>query len=667
MLSEGSNSIDEVKLRNMANAIRFLTIDAVQKANSGHPGMPMGMADVATVLFSNFIKLYPKKPNWPDRDRFILSAGHGSMLLYAINYLLGYEDMTIDQLKNFRQLGSITAGHPEYGHALGIETTTGPLGQGLANAVGFALSERCLASNYGRNLVDHFTYVFAGDGCLMEGISQEAIDFAGHLKLKKLIVFWDDNNISIDGKLSLSSSTNQALRFKSSGWNTIKINGHDFKEISNAISKAKKSSKPTLIACKTIIGFGSPNKANSHKAHGSPLGEEEVLNVRKELQWPHEAFEIPDEIIKNWRSIPKKSAIYFDNWDKNLINSKKSKAFLEAFNGNLPKSLFKKLKSHRNELKRSPSKMASRQSSKEILNIINSSTKLTIGGSADLTGSNLTLTDDLKPIIPGNFKGRYIYFGVREHAMSSIMNGMALHGGQIPYGGTFLVFSDYMRAGIRLSAIMGVKVIYVLTHDSIGLGEDGPTHQPIEHLSILRSTPNLMVFRPCDTIETSESWELALKINSPTVLALSRQSLSQVRTERGNLNLTSNGAYIIYENTRARDITLIATGSEVHLAIDASKKLLELGFNATVVSMPCWEIFDQQSQEYKNLILGSSPRIAIEAAGKLGWEKWLQNNDIFIGMNSFGASAPANDLYNHFKINLQNIVDNSLKLLNKNN
>ena len=648
---------NEKKITQMADAIRFLSMDAVQAANSGHPGMPMGMADVATILFKDFINIYPKKPDWPDRDRFVLSAGHGSMLLYALHYLLGYEDMPIENIKNFRQLNYNTAGHPEFGHAKGIETTTGPLGQGLATAVGMALSEKLLSSRFGSNLVNHYTYVIAGDGCLQEGISHEAIEFSGHLKLSKLVVLWDDNNISIDGSTNLSNSANQISRFKAAGWHTQTIDGHNHNEIEKALINAKKSRRPSLIACKTRIGYGAPNLAGTSKTHGAPLGAEEVNATRKALGWANKPFEIPSEILNEWEKTTARSHELFKTWTKKFENSPKRNRFETFMSGTLSISYDKKLNSFIKQMKQEMPKLATRQSSQKTLEIINQVIGNTIGGSADLTGSNLTKTSKMKTVSSRKVYGDYIHYGIREHAMGSIMNGIALHKGFIPYGGTFLVFSDYMRSSIRLSALMSLKVIYVLTHDSIGLGEDGPTHQPIEHLAILRSTPNLNLIRPADTVETAEAWDIALKTNGPTVLALSRQGLKAFRCEKSSENKVSRGGYLVNDISSRRDLTLIATGSEVELAIEASNLLKQDGIKVAVVSLPCWELFDKQNDDYKLKVLGNSPRIAIEAACEMGWSKYIGEKGIFIGMSSFGASGPAPDLYKHFGITSEAIVE----------
>jgi transketolase len=644
--------------RDMANAIRFLAMDAVQAAKSGHPGMPMGMADVATVLFNRFIKIDPSAPDWADRDRFVLSAGHGSMLLYAIHHLLGYSDMTMEQLRRFRQLGSITAGHPEYGHALGIETTTGPLGQGVATAVGMAIGEEMMAARFGKKLVDHHTYVIAGDGCLQEGISHEAIDLAGHLKLKKLIVLWDDNEISIDGATSLSTSMNQPMRFKAAGWDVQKIDGHDPDAIAAAIEKARKSSKPSLIACRTTIGKGAPTMQGSHKTHGAPLGAEEIARARTELNWPYDPFTIPAEIKVAWEAIAARGRVSRTNWQERHAAARNAVAFERTLSGDLPKSVFDKLAAFRKEHQQKATKVATRQASQMALEVINGATALTIGGSADLTGSNLTQTSQTESISPKKFKGRYVHYGIREHAMAAAMNGLSLHGGFIPYGGTFLVFSDYARGGMRLSALMEQGVVYVLTHDSIGLGEDGPTHQPIEHLAMLRATPNMNVYRPADIIETAECWELALKDRStPSVLALSRQGLPMLRESQSTGNRSARGAYVLHEPAGRRDVTLLATGSEVEIARSASDQLLDQhGILAAVVSMPCWEKFEAQEPAYRDEVLGTAPRIAIEAAGRLGWDRWIGSEGAFVGMDGFGASAPAAELYEHFGITAERVL-----------
>lgn len=650
----------------MADAIRFLAMDGVQAANSGHPGMPMGMADAAVALFADHIHVDPTCPTWPDRDRFILSAGHGSMLHYALNHLLGYKDMDAGQLKQFRQLGARTAGHPEYGHADGIETTTGPLGQGITTAVGMALAERRLASQFGRALVDHFTYVIAGDGCLMEGISHEAIDMAGHLKLGRLIVLWDDNDISIDGNTDIATSTNQLARFKAAGWQVTRVDGHDSDAVSAAIDVAKKSRKPSLVACKTVIGFGAPTLAGSHKTHGAPLGDDEIQATRTALGWDHPPFEIPSDIRSLWQEIATRGLDMRTHWQSRLDSSVKKSRFERAMSGELPKALATRMRRYKKQLKAELPKVASRQASQMALEVINAAVPTMVGGSADLTGSNLTKTSQMRSITPGNYRGNYVHYGIREHAMGAVMNGMALHGGMIPYGGTFLVFSDFMRGSMRLSALMKQRVIYVLTHDSIGLGEDGPTHQPIEHLAMLRATPNMNVYRPCDAVETAEAWEIALESSeTPSVMALSRQGLPTVRTERTNENLTQKGGYILRNIRGARDITVMATGSEVAIALDAADVLKDQGYNVAVVSMPCWELFDQQSDQYRQSVLGSAPRIAVEALIGFGWDRYLRTQDVFIGMHDFGASGPAPELYQHFGITKERICETAHRLIER--
>lgn len=647
----------------LANAIRALAMDAVEKAKSGHPGMPMGMADVATVLFQRIMKFDASHPNWPDRDRFVLSAGHGSMLLYALFYLLGYPGVTRKDLENFRQMGSPTAGHPEYGHIDGIETTTGPLGQGLATAVGMAIAERLSAARFGAELVDHHTYVIAGDGCLMEGLSHEAIDLAGHLKLSRLIVLWDDNSISIDGPTSLATSTDQLGRFTASGWHVCRVDGHDPEAVFNALEAAKSDERPSLIACRTIIGFGSPGKQGKETCHGSPLGPNEIEAARKKLNWTHEPFEIPNDILQSWRHAGQRGASIRQAWEKRLETTKKGVEFKNFLNGEVSLDVSGPLAALRKNFALDKPKIATRKSSELTLAVINEATEATIGGSADLTHSNFTITKDMGSVRPDNFTGRYIHYGVREFGMAAAMNGIALHGGFVPYGGTFLVFSDYARGAIRLSALMGLRVIYVLTHDSIGLGEDGPTHQPVEHLASLRALPNLYVFRPADAIETAECWEIAINTKqTPSALSLSRQNLATLDRPIDE-NLSSKGAYILREPDRQRDITLLATGSEVEIALEAAQKLSLHGKHAAVVSMPCWELFEMQPESYRKKILGSAPRIGIEAAIRLGWDRWIGENGTFIGMHGFGASAPANELYQHFGITADSIVTEALALI----
>jgi transketolase len=651
----------------MANALRFLAMDAVQKANSGHPGMPMGMADVAAVLFNRFINVDPASPDWPDRDRFVLSAGHGSMLQYAVHHLLGYADMDVDALKNFRQLGSPTAGHPEYGHALGIETTTGPLGQGLATAVGMAIAEEMLAARFGRQLVDHYTYVIAGDGCLQEGISHEAIDLAGHLGLGKLVVLWDDNAISIDGATSLSTSMNQAARFTAAGWQVMSVDGHDPEAITAAIASARASDRPSLIACKTIIGRGAPNKQGTHHVHGAPLGVDEIAAARIDMGWTHDAFVVPDEIRAAWKTAAERGRNAHLDWQARKTASDAAADFDAAMEKGLPATLSNVLADFRADHFDKRTKVATRKASQMALEAINRVVGNMVGGSADLTGSNLTQTSTTASIHPGDFSGRYIHYGIREHAMAAAMNGLALHGGFIPYGGTFLVFSDYARGGIRLSALMKQRVIYVLTHDSIGLGEDGPTHQPVEHLAMLRATPNLNVFRPADIIETAECWELALRDEDrPSVLALSRQDLPMLRETATAENLSARGAYILHTPKGERDITLIATGSEMEIVSEAARTLEDNGIKVAVVSMPSWEKFEAQDEAYRSEVLGDAPRIAVEAAARMGWDRYIGEKGLFIGMPGFGASAPAGKLYAHFGITAQHVAAQARMLIGRN-
>ena len=650
---------NEVSLNDMANAIRFLAADAVENANSGHPGMPMGASDFTTVLYSKFLKIDPKKPDWPDRDRLILSAGHGSMLLYAVNHLIGYEDMTIEQLKNFRQLGSITPGHPEYGNTLGVETTTGPLGQGISTAVGMAIAEKVLNNRFGDKLVNHNTYVIASDGDLMEGISHEAISLAGHLCLNKLIVLFDDNNISIDGSVDLSDSTDQLKRFEASGWSAERINGHNFKEIEKAIKRTLVSNLPSLIACKTTIGLGAPTKSGQSSTHGSPLGKEEIAEMRKSLNWNYEPFEIPPEIKDAWHLAGLKNTSTRKDWENRLnkIDEKKGIKFKNTIKGNIPVGLNNVIMDLKKRFSNEEPNWATRKSSQEVLEAINPIIETTIGGSADLTGSNNTKTKDLGVLSKDNFQGRFIHYGIREHAMAAAMNGMALHKGILPYSGTFLVFSDYCRPAIRLASLMKLKVIHVMTHDSIGLGEDGPTHQPIEHLPSLRAIPNLKVFRPADATETAECWQLAIENSGPSIIALSRQGCIHVRNTYEENNKSSFGGYELSPSTEDAKVNIIATGSEISIALEVKEELEKEKISARVISMPCFEIFDQQEKEYKELVLGKNGiRVGIEASMGMGWNKYLGDKGIFIGMNSFGASAPSNDLFNHFEINKESVI-----------
>ncbi|MEE9453970.1 MAG: transketolase [Paracoccaceae bacterium] len=651
---------------NKAAALRVLAMDAVEAAKSGHPGMPMGMADVATVLFEKHLKFDASAPHWPDRDRFVLSAGHGSMLLYGLLHLTGYKDMTIEEIANFRQMGAKTAGHPEYGHATGIETTTGPLGQGLATALGMAMGEQSMAARFGRKIVDHYTYVVAGDGCLMEGISHEAIGLAGKQRLGKLIVLWDDNGITIDGKVSDSDITDQMNRFAASGWSVFSCDGHDPDAIDAAISQAKQSPLPSLVACKTHIGFGSPAKQDTSGAHGAPLGAEEIAKIRKIYGWKSGPFKIPAAIKSSWGEIGARGATAHSEWAARLagISERKQAEFNRVIAGTPPKRLSAVIKGLKKQITADLPKVATRKSSEMALEVINPVMEETIGGSADLTGSNNTLTTDLGTFGADNRKGRYVYYGIREHGMAAAMNGLALHGGCAPYGGTFLVFTDYAKGAMRLSALMGQRVVYVMTHDSIGLGEDGPTHQPVEHLAMLRALPNMQVFRPADTVETAEAWELALSSeNIPSTLSLTRQGLPTVRTEHTNKNLTAQGAYVLAKEENKRQAILLATGSEVAIALEAKALLEAKGIGTRVVSMPCWELFEAQDPAYRKRVLpGGAVRVGIEAAARFGWDKWLtgergnSKKSDFVGMESFGASAPIEDLYKHFGITAKAVV-----------
>jgi transketolase len=643
----------DVSHAEMANAIRFLAIDAVEKAKSGHPGMPLGMADVATVLFSRFLKFDAADPAWPDRDRFVLSAGHGSMLLYALLYLTGYEGVTSDELRAFRQWGSKTPGHPEYGHTPGVETTTGPLGQGIATAVGMALAERLLNARFGNQLVDHYTYVIAGDGCLMEGLSHEAISLAGHLRLSRLIVLFDDNQISIDGPTSLSCSDDQLARFGASGWSACRIDGHDPEAIAAAIEQARHGDRPSLIACRTVIGFGAPNRQGTEKAHGAPLGRDEVARTREALHWPYQPFQLPDAVLDAWREIGAQGRDIHRAWierSKRLCSGARS-PFHDALNRKLPCDYALTMALIRDRFAAEQPTIATRQASQLVIDAIAEALPNLLGGSADLTHSNLTCAKTQRPVRHDFFEGNYIHYGIREHAMAAAMNGIALHGGFIPYGGTFLTFADYSRPAIRLAALMGVRVIHVMTHDSIGLGEDGPTHQPVEHLASLRAIPNLLVFRPGDAVETAEAWDCALRADTnPSVLCLSRQALPTFREVAGETNLVAFGAYVVVEPEGGRDVTLIATGSEVSLALEAAKLLEKVNVRAAVVSAPCFELFRRQSREYRTAVLGRAPRIGLEAAIEGEWARWLGDDGEFVGMTGFGASAPAETLYREFGI-----------------
>ena len=646
--------------RDLANAIRFLSIDAVEKANSGHPGLPMGMADVVTILFKYYLKFNPKNPSWLNRDRFVLSAGHGSMLLYSLLYLTGYKSISLDNIKNFRQLNSICAGHPEYEPNTGIETTTGPLGQGIANAVGFALAEEILKIKFSKNIINHKTYVLAGDGCLMEGISHEALSLAGHLKLNNLVMLFDNNSISIDGPTNLATSDNFKKRFNSYGWDYIEIDGHNEKQIFKALKKVQKAKQPTVISCKTTIGYGSPNKSGTASAHGSPLGKNEIALVRKKLKWNNKPFEIPEKILSEWREIGNKGTKQEIIWDKKY---KSKKIFIEkTFSNNFDKIFENEKKNIINTLE----PMATRKSSEKILNILVEKIDNLIGGSADLSGSNNTKTKKHKIIKPKNFKGNYIHYGVREHAMSGIMNGLALHSGIIPYGGTFLIFSDYCKPSIRLSALMKQRVIYVMSHDSVGLGEDGPTHQPIEQLSGLRSIPNLNVFRPADTTETLECWQLALEnLNTPSVIALTRQKVDQVRKEFVKENKCFKGAYELSRNNEKINLTIFASGSEVNTALEASHKLATQNIYSKVISVPCLNFFEKQTSDYKKKILNETKyKVSIEAASTDCWRKFVGENGLCFGIDSFGRSAPYKEAFKHFGLTSDNIVRKIKEIIN---
>jgi len=660
-MSDNTLATDDILHNNMANAIRALSMDAIQKANSGHPGMPMGMADVATVLFRNFMNFDPKAPNWPNRDRFVLSAGHGSMLLYSLLHLTGYENPTIEDIQNFRQLHSPTAGHPEYGECPGIETTTGPLGQGLATAVGMALGEKLANTEYGTDIIDHYTYVIAGDGCLMEGISQEAISLAGHLKLSKMIVLWDDNSISIDGDTDLSTSEDMSMRFEAAGWHVQRVDGHDAESIEAAIAEAQTSELPSMIACKTTIGYGAPTKQGTAATHGAPLGDEEIARTREFLNWPHAPFEIPAEVGEAWRAVGGAGADKVAAWQQKFdgLDASVKADFERRQNKDLPAGFTQAINDYKASLAAEPVKVATRKASQMALEVINGVVPETIGGSADLTGSNLTKTSQTAPIAPDDFSGRYVYYGIREFGMAAAMNGLALYHNHIPYGGTFMVFTDYARPAIRLAALMKQRSIYVMTHDSIGLGEDGPTHQPVEHLMSLRAMPNLNVFRPADVVETAECWALALETKeTPSVLSLTRQGVPQLRLDHTEDNLCAKGGYILREASSEAKVVLIASGSEVEIA-DAARETLEAsGIPTRLVSMPSTELFDAQDASYRSEVLPAGVlKASIEAGTTFGWERYTGIDGVNIGIDSFGASAPAGDLYKHFGITSDALVE----------
>ena len=643
----------------LANAIRALSMDAVEKAQSGHCGLPLGFADVATLLYQEFLKFDAADPTWPDRDRLVLSAGHGSMLLYSLLYLTGNADVSLDEIRNFRQLGSKTPGHPEYGHTAGVETTTGPLGQGLANAVGMAMAERHLNARFGDELVNHKTYVIAGDGCLMEGISQEALTLAGHLRLKNLIVLFDDNAVTIDGSTALSDATDQIKRFKASGWNVARVDGHNMDAVRGALLAAQTADRPSLIACKTIIGYGAPKIAGTGPAHGGPYGAEEIAGIRKAIDWPHEPFVVPEEILKEWRKIGAQGARHREAWNKRLAASDKRGALEASLSGKVPEGLKAAINAHKKKIVESPKADATRKWSGAALEVATELMPELVGGSADLTGSNNTRTAANKaPMTPENYGGRYVHWGIREHAMAAAMNGMALHGGIIPYSGTFLVFSDYSRPSIRLGALMNQRVIHVMTHDSIGVGEDGPTHQPVEHVASLRNIPNLLVFRPADGVETAEAWEVALNSTAaPSLIALTRQNLAPARKEHTDDNLVAKGGYVLSPATKPEKVVLLATGSEVEIALEAQKQLEADGIGARVVSMPCFSLFAAQPAKYQADTLGGKlPKVAVEAGIRDGWDRWIGPEGGFVGMTGFGASAPYKALYKHFGITAEAVV-----------
>jgi transketolase len=665
-----SSTMNRAQHDRMANAIRALSMDAVEQAKSGHPGLPMGAADIATVLFTQFLKFDPADPQWPDRDRFVLSAGHGSMLIYSALYLLGYEAMTLDEIKRFRQIGSRTPGHPENFVTPGVETTTGPLGQGLGNAVGMAIAERHLAAEFGGEAVDHFTYVLASDGDLMEGVSQEAIALAGHLKLNKLIVLFDDNGISIDGPLSLADSVDQVKRFEACGWNASRIDGHDPEAIAAAIERAKASDKPTMIACRTTIGYGAPTKAGKASSHGSPLGADEIKGAREKLGWSEPAFQVPADVLTAWRAAGQRSKAARKEWDKRIatLPADKRADFERRMRNDLPGTLNAAVRAVKEALAAAPKEIATRSASEFALERIVPAVPEMVGGSADLTGSNNTKTKAMKVMSASDYSGRFIHYGVREHGMAAAMNGMALHRGVIPYSGTFLVFSDYCRPSIRLAALMGVRAIHVMTHDSIGLGEDGPTHQPVEHLAALRAIPNLNVFRPCDAVETVECWQLALEAkDAPSVLALTRQNLPQLRLGQEERNRCAAGAYEIVPAEGVAMVSIFASGSEVAIAVEARKFLREKGVQARVISVPCFELFLAAPEDTRRAVIGDAPvKIAVEAAVRQGWDAIIGSDGLFVGMSDFGASAPYKELYKHFGITAEKVAQEVLKKLGKN-
>ena len=662
-MTSAAAPLEQAKIRQLANVIRALSMDAVEAAKSGHPGLPLGMADAATVLFSQFLKFDAADPHWPDRDRFVLSAGHGSMLLYSLLWLTGYPGLTLEDLKTFRKVGSPCAGHPEYGHAPGIETTTGPLGQGIANAVGMAIAERHLNARFGGELVDHKTYVIASDGDLEEGISHEAISLAGHLKPKGLIVLWDHNNITIDGATSLSTSTDELKRFAAAGWITDSCDGHDAGDVFRALSKAQDAPGPVMIACRTIIGFGLPS-AGTQKAHSDAPGADAIAAARKTLDWNYPPFVVPDDLLNQWRAIGAQGKTAHDAWERRARRPiARKKEFDDAIGDVLPASLGPAMIALKQKFSEEKPSAGTRKFSEKALDVINAELSVTIGGSADLTPSNNTKTKNITEIKPGDFSGRYIHYGIREHGMAAAMNGMALHGGVIPYGGTFFVFSDYCRPSIRLAALMGIRVVFVMTHDSIGVGEDGPTHQPVEQLAAMRAMPNLLVMRPCDGVETAECWHLALQnTKRPSLIAFSRQDVPTVRVIHTAENLTARGAYELVGDPKAQ-VTLLSTGSEISIAVAARELLAKDGIAARIVSMPCWDLFEEQDEAWRKALLGKLPRIGIEAAARFGWDRYIGANGAFIGMHSFGASGPAKDVYKHFRITPEAVAAAAKKLV----